>query len=76
VCCLFGECCAIGSAAEEARVDVDPVSGTGQQRRGLVGQGLHGDLVHLVRDLMPDVTLGLVPVEAEGVEQRPVTSTS
>ncbi|WP_405591616.1 hypothetical protein [Streptomyces sp. NBC_01092] len=69
MCCLFGECGAIGGAAEETRVNVDPVSGTGQQQRGPVGQGLHGDLVHLVRDLMPDVALDLVPVEAEGVEQ-------
>lgn len=30
VCCLFGERGAVGGAAEEAGVDVDPVSGAGQ----------------------------------------------
>ncbi|MER5828599.1 hypothetical protein ABT086_42020 [Streptomyces mirabilis] len=41
----------------------------GQQRHSPIGHVLHGDLVHLVGDLMPDLALAAVAFEAEAVEQ-------
>lgn len=69
VCRQCREFGAVGGAAEEARIDVDLASSLGQQGRGPVGHGLHGGLVQLVRDLMPDVVQGAVSVETEVVEQ-------